>query len=451
MNRVKIRSIAILVLVAMLVTGTAFYLGKFFANGKKWVSFAPNSHVYTNGVLTAGNIYDRNGEILASSSDGKRTYNETRAVRRALLHVVGDREGNIGTSVLNRFADRLMGYDVINGVYTFADQPTSLNLTVDAKLCETAYDALSGSKGTVLVCNYKTGEIVCMVSSPNFDPLDPPDPGDLDDEDAAYMNRALSGVFTPGSIFKLVTLAAAIDTVDGLFDMTFECNGKAIIAGQEINCMHRHGTVDIYDALSGSCNSAFAQLAQKVGSENLYKYAKKFGLCDSHSVNGIKTASGSVNTAEDGSAELSWAAIGQHEDLVNPEAVLRMMNAIAARGKAAEPRLIKSVINSLGIPEGLYFTEYSGSMIKEQTAEKMAEMMRRNVTEEYGQSRFGDLPVCAKSGTAEVGNGKRAHSWFVGFVDSEEYPYSFVAFVENGGSGSSVAGEIVSRVLSDIE
>ena len=90
-------------------------------------------------------------------------------------------------------------------------------------------------------------------------------------------------------------------------------------------------------------------------------------------------------------------------------------------------------------------------MIKEQTAEKMAEMMRRNVTEEYGQSRFGDLPVCAKSGTAEVGNGKRAHSWFVGFVDSEEYPYSFVAFVENGGSGSSVAGEIVSRVLSDIE
>ena len=271
MNRVKIRSIAILVLVAMLVTGTAFYLGKFLVNGKKWVSFAPNSHAYTNGVLTAGNIYDRNGEVLASSSDGKRTYNETRAVRRALLHVVGDREGNIGTSVLNRFADRLMGYDVINGVYTFADKPTSLNLTVD-------------------VCNYKTGEIICMVSSPNFDPLDPPDPGDLDDEDAAYMNRALSGVFTPGSIFKLVTLAAAIDTADGLFDMTFECNGKAIIAGQEINCMHRHGTVDIYDALSGSCNSAFAQLAQKVGSENLYKYAKKFGLCDSHSVNGIKTA-----------------------------------------------------------------------------------------------------------------------------------------------------------------
>ena len=105
--------------------------------------------------------------------------------------------------------------------------------------------------------------------------------------------------------------------------------------------------------------------------------------------------------------------------------------------------------NSLGwsLP---YFKHTTGRLIESDTAEVLADMMARNVTETYGASRFPNMDICAKSGTAEVGGGKAPNAWFAGFLRGEDTPYAFVVLVENGGSGADVAGAVAAQVLDAV-
>ena len=138
--------------------------------------------------------------------------------------------------------------------------------------------------------------------------------------------------------------------------------------------------------------------------------------------------------------------MGQYEDLANPCALMTMMGAIAGRGSAREPYLLSKVTSMTGT--AARSTGSSGTMHlwNADTCQALADMLRNNVTETYGQSRFGDLPVCAKSGTAEVGDAS-PHAWFAGFLDDADHPLAFVVFVENGGGGASAAGPIASALL----
>ena len=120
---------------------------------------------------------------------------------------------------------------------------------------------------------------------------------------------------------------------------------------------------------------------------------------------------------------------------------------IANEGTQIVPRLIRKETTASGLPAGAYHAEKHSGAMKSATCAALKDMMRNNVVSHYGQSQFGELAVCAKSGTAEVGDGKRPHSWFVGFVDDDAHPLAFVVVVENGGSGASVAGSIAASVL----
>ena len=122
------------------------------------------------------------------------------------------------------------------------------------------------------------------------------------------------------------------------------------------------------------------------------------------------------------------------------------MGAIANGGEAAKPYLAQRAGSGL---TGHKASEASlGRMIEEDTADKLAEMMRNNVVSVYGTGSFPDLYVCAKSGTAEVGDGQEPHATFAGFIQSSEYPLAFIVIVENGGSGSGVAGPVAGQVLN---
>ena len=100
-------------------------------------------------------------------------------------------------------------------------------LTIDADLSRTAWEALDGRKGVAAVYNYQTGDILCMVSNPSFDPADPPEISDDDsDYEGVYLNRLLSGLYTPGSVFKVVTTAAALEQLPGVEERTFTCDGS---------------------------------------------------------------------------------------------------------------------------------------------------------------------------------------------------------------------------------
>lgn len=448
MNRVKTRTFTALVLVFAMLAGLLIYVVSYITSGAQWASFKANRDVFRNGTIMTGTVTDRNGVVLTTAADGERTYHSDAAIRKATMHAVGDRNGSIGPSVLNRYASRLIGYDPINGVFSLSDRGSTIRLSLDAELCKTALQALDSANGTILVYNYQTGEILCMVSTPTYDPDNVPDLTKSAGFEGVYLNRAISSTFTPGSIFKLVTSAAAIEKIPDIDERTFSCPGSIEINGKKVTCHSTHGSVSFRQALASSCNCAFAQIALELGGETLEHYARALGITSSFSMDVIDTASGNVDLQEDGSWELAWAGIGQSTDLVNPLAYLRLMGAIANGGTAVTPRFVLSVRDTLGVPTTIT-PKTSQKLLSEKTADRIREMMAYNVTANYGTSNYPGLSLCAKSGTAEVGGDKQPHAWFVGFLQDTDTPLAFVVLMENSGSGSQVAGAAANKVLQD--
>ena len=450
MRKIEKRGVFCLILAALLGVGLLLFCFRVVVDGGDWASYPYNRHLYSNsGQLKGGTILDRDGDVLSSlDENGNRTYYPDSAVRRATLHAVGDPAGNIGAGALTAFADKLSGYNLLTGVYSPLGTGNNLYLTIDAYLNNIAYQALGGMNGTVGVYNYKTGEILCMVSTPSFDPADPPaiDPDDPSWE-GVYVNRLLSANSIPGSIFKVVTLNAAVENLPDLFSRTWNCTGSVEIGGDTVTCPYAHGQMDIEDALANSCNGVFGQLAVELGGNTMQKYTDAAGLTTAIRVDGIRTSEGRFNF-DGNDNQLAWAGVGQGEDTMCPINMMLYMGAIANGGKAALPRLIEKTTTDYGLPTGLYFAHKSDKLIDADTADTIADMMHNNVIETYGQDRFPGMDICAKSGTAEVGGGKTPNAWFTGFLRDEATPYAFIVLVENGGGGSSVAGTVASRVLT---
>ena len=242
MRKIEKRAVICMALAILLAAGMSVFLIRYFAEGGKWASSAFNRHLYdSNGVLISGTVLDRDGDVLSSVENGHRTYYENETVRKATLHAVGDLYGKIGTGVLNAFADKLTGFDLVNGAFG-AERGSNLYLTLDARYNYEAYRALGGHAGTVAVYNYKTGEILCMVSAPSYDPLNVPK--NLEENDrykGAYLNRFLSSAFVPGSVFKTVTLTAALENLPDAETRTWNCTGSVQIGDETITCSGVHG------------------------------------------------------------------------------------------------------------------------------------------------------------------------------------------------------------------
>ena len=178
MKKIERRMLICRVLALLLAVGMGVFLVKYALRGGSWASSAFNRHLYnSDGQLASGTVLDRDGDVLSTVKDGKRVYYDNATVRKATLHAVGDLQGNIGTGALNAFADKLTGYSLLNGAFG-AEQGGELYLTIAARYHYEAYQALNGHAGTVAVYNYKTGEILCMVSAPSYDPLNVP--GDIE-------------------------------------------------------------------------------------------------------------------------------------------------------------------------------------------------------------------------------------------------------------------------------
>lgn len=451
MKKIEKRAAMCLLLAGALLLGLAVFCFRFVADGGAWAAFPSNRHLYSKqGVLLSGRILDRNGVVLSQTEDGTRTYNGDKTLRRATLHAVGDAAGNIGTGAQTAFADRLSGYNFVTGAFSLTGRGRNLYLTIDAELNRAAYRALDGRSGTVGLYNYETGEVLCMVSTPSFDPAHPPSADEIEGSAAyngVYVNRLLSATFTPGSIFKTVTLAAALDTLPDAATRTFHCDGSFKIGGTTVTCTRAHGDLTLADAFAESCNVTFGVLADEVGADNMRAYTEKAGLTGSISVSGIATAKGAFAFPADDSGNLAWAGVGQHNDLVNPAAMMTYMGAIANGGTPVLPHLIYKSTTESGLPTGLHPKRTGGRALSAETARALGDMMRGAVTNHYGEERFPQMQLCAKSGTAEVGADKRPNAWFAGFSRDPDHPYAFIVLVENGGGGSTVAGGVAASVL----
>jgi len=438
MNKVNTRALSVLILVAIALLGIGFYMVRYIIFGSDWASAPFNSSVFRRGVLVVGTVSDRNGVILADVVDGRRTFAENFDVRRSTLHVVGDADGNIGTGALTVFASELMGYNLITGSYSLTGAGRHLSLTIDSQLNSVALRALDGRRGVVLVSNYKTGEIISLVSGPTYDPADPPRNVDTTALEGVYVNRAIQSAFIPGSTFKLVTAAAAIEQIRDVSERVFVCTGELETERGTVTCSGVHGTLGIARGMQVSCNIVFGELAIELGADTMARYAERFDLSDRTTVSGITTAKGNFDKADPDTADLAWSGVGQYNNTVCPATMLRFVGAIANDGTAVELSFRERTrMNSVLPPR----TE---RLLDASTAQRLAEMIRIENTQ-----NFPGLEIFAKSGTAQVGGGNEPHAWYVGYIANENHPYAFVVLVENGGSGTGTAAPIANRVLQE--
>lgn len=447
MNRIAGRSKFALALAAVLVLGLVIFCGEYLFQAKDWVVFPGSPHVYRGSNLNCGVVTDRSGTVLLDSTDG-REYSEDRTLRMSTLHLLGDRDGYISAPALAGYSSQMVGFDLLNGVYSTSGTGGTARLTVSAAAQTAAEEALDGRKGVVAVYNYKTGEILCAVSSPNYDPDDVPDieNDDSGDYDGVYVNRFTQSAYVPGSIFKLATTAAALEEIGDIESQTFYCDGSYWVGGDEVVCDGVHGEVTLRQALMHSCNSAFAQIALQLGPEALMKYVEQFQLTEPLTFDGITTAAGHFDLTDAAEVNVAWGGIGQYTDGVNPCRYLTFMGQIANGGTAAEPYLVSSVSSGL-FSQYRAKTTLTDRVMPTAVAATLQEMMHYNVVYNYGEDNFPDLYVCAKSGTAEVGGGQSPHATFAGFTKDEDYPLAFIVIVENGGYGSRVCVPIISKVL----
>ena len=288
----------------------------------------------------------------------------------------------------------------------------------------------------MVVYNYKTGEVLCSVSTPTYDPMDPPEITEDNEKeyDGVYVDKVLAGLYAPGSTFKIITAAAALENIPDIENETFTCNGSTNIGGNEITCMHIHGELTMKEGLAQSCNVVFSELAARLGKDKMTAMAEKLGFNSSVIVNSTETARQVYNVSKADENGLGWSGIGQYTVEANPMQMAIMCGAIANGGTAVLPNEIKS-----GVME---INGGTKDMIDSDLAAKLDEYMRYDVTSYYGDSLFPSLTVCAKTGTAEVGENKEPHAWMVGYSQDEDAPLAFAVIVENGGYGFSTAGPV---------
>ncbi len=460
MKSISRRALSLYVIILLFLAGCGLLFYNLVSNSADWAMNRVNRHLYSSGSLaTAGDITDINGVILATTENGQRVYNESKNVRMATLHTVGDSAGYIASGIQTSFKDELTGYTLIDGVYNLKryGKGNDITLTLNSKVCAAAYKALGNKKGTVAVMNYKTGELICVVSTPTYDIKNKPEDintNTTDKYEGIYMNRFFSGLYTPGSTFKVITAASAIENIPDIYSRSFECDGKILIGEGYVICNDTHGKVDFETAMNKSCNCAFAKIADELGAEKLTATAERLGfntkrLTVSDKINCTKSK---LNLSESTALDIGWAGIGQYTTLINPCQMLMIVSAIANGGVATTPYLVSEITN----PEGeVIFTEKTsdlGEYFNYSVAQSLDNILRSNVQSQYGDWYFPNLNMCGKTGTAEISDDEDAkpNALFIGYSQNEDTPFAIIVVVENTTSAIKSAVPIASSVMKEI-
>ena len=410
--------------------------------------------------VIAGNIYDRGGVLLATTDPETRArvYPGDEAQRRALAHVMGNARGTVKNAVETFMAEYLYG---ANMSYTERFTQTmqgalrgdDLTLTVDSGLQRYIASVFpEGKNGAVVVMNYKTGEIYAMNSFPTFDPAS-----------TAYvginqsLNRATRWLSAPGSTFKIVTLAAALQNIAGAEEQTYTCQGGLSFGGHQRTVRDYggavHGELTLRKAFTQSCNSTFATLACQMGDKALRRVAADFGIGDDFTFRDlvVENSAFSVSDTELLGADLAWTGAGQHQLGLSPLHMCMIAAAIANDGVMMEPRLLLSAVSPTGIQRAAFEAIPYRTALPSSVAQTIRGYMRDVVTSGTGRSaRVPGLTICAKTGTAEIDTQKDDNAWFVGFIENGSLPVAVCVVVADSGTGGSVAAPIAGQIFSYI-
>ncbi len=458
--RGKMRLIGTLIVCLFIGLG-AWYGYTVYSEGSVWASSPYNTRA--NGTTAhMGDITDRDGNLLAhTASDGTRQYLTNEKSRRALSQTIGDQMGMSGTGVENYYSSTLLNIsgsllDRLRSAFSGEERVgSSIQLTIDGEL--TAYISSifpEGKNGAVCLINYKTGEVLAWVSKPDYDPADLLDGSTEGDDiaDTAFLNRCLQGLYMPGSTFKIITLASAIEADPNVLSRKFICSGSWDYEGGTIVCAGGavHGEVDLVTAFTKSCNITFGKLAYQLGVERLRATAENFGFNENFKFGDFMIYNSVFPESVKNVGGLVWAGVGQGEVLATPQHMAMIAGAVANGGVMMKPVLVKRIENSMGASTHTMETSVYRQAMQPATAELLARAMYETVQSgTASRAAISGYTVCGKTGSAETSDDKSVptNAWFVGFIRDESKPYAVAVVVEQGGAGSTVATPIGRQAL----
>lgn len=458
--RHNIKIIAALVTCMFIVLSVYFSYSVYFYGGR-W--FANSNNVRLNDQkqqIVAGDITDRAGLVLATTNNGERVYPRYNDLRRSVAHVVGDNGGIVANGAETFMAQYLLGFNasVVERVQQLFSPDTprgdNVQLTIDAELCAYAADFLKRYQaGAIVVLNYETGEILCSTSYPSFDPRDVKATINSGEDNGAFVNRVTQGLYPPGSTFKIITMASALENITDVANQRYNCTGSLLVDRTTITeaSAQVHGLLTMKDAFAQSCNAAFGSLALELGYTRMARTTSAFAFGDNFLFRDMVVYNSQYPTTNQSRDDLAWSGVGQGRVLVTPLHMAMIAGAVANDGVMMEPRMMQSATASNGTARALTGARSFKRACSPSTARILKEYMIACVQSGTGtQARISGQTVAGKTGSAEISDDKsvKTHAWFVGFVDGGEHPLAIAVVVEKGGSGGSVAAPIAQRVLS---
>lgn len=408
--------------------------------------------------IKRGSIYDRNGNVLAYSeedSDGSqyriynygksassvtgyssKTYGKTgieKSYNKELLALSGENLSNFRKMVVKNDT----GYDV--------------HLSLDQNIQEIVYEHIKDIKGSCVVMNPKTGEVLALVSNPSYDPNSVDEDWDflIQNTDGPLVNRATSGAYRPGSTFKIVT-ATGVLNYD--IDTSYNDTGVETIQGYDIKNFadQAFGMVNLRSAFVNSINTYFASKTNDLGRDKYKELAEKFMINKDYEFDMDKN--NAIIPFDDlNQVDLAMTGFGYGKTQISPLHMAMITSAIANEGKMMQPRLVTKVIDK----DGKIIEEKKDKVLSEVTSVENAnyirDMMVSVVNEGTGTNAYLDsVQIAGKTGTADKEN-NLLDAWFVGFAPAYDPDLAIALVVEDSDdTGGVVAAPIARDIISEI-
>ncbi len=456
----------------------------------------PESSQWSKGspIRIAGDLSSQTAQALIALNwrglDGVYVVPEERRYGPESLarHVVGyvprnayfDPADNVGQMGLERYLDEaLKGGDASwVGVVLAGDRsvfpgssvrigagllpPKDVRTTIDGRIqriVERTMDNSGVSKGAVVVLDINTGEVLAMASRPDFQ-QDKPE-ASIGLESAPFVNRAISA-FMPGSVYKTVIVAAALESGAIRPGERFQCDGSIKVGDREIKCTRAHGEITLKEALAHSCNCALIEIALKTGREKLLEFSERAGFGKLTGIELLEESPGYLPRVwEMLGGDVANFAIGQGYLGVTPLQMAVFFRAIVT-GEIDRPTLLlpgsgEEPEQKVGRPGAAETSVRNPAprkgtrIISLETSKLLRESLLCGTTTGTGELAWVPRSGSAgKTGTAEVGEDRLPHAWFVGFYPLVSPEYVICVFVENGGEGPAVAAPLFREIALGI-
>lgn len=412
---------------------------------------------------TRGTIYDRDGEKLAYTQEKDDEEERIYPYNNLFSHVVGfSTKGKTGIESLANYylinSNIPLSEKVENDVAQLKNPGNEVHTTLDTDLQQVVYDSLGIYKSACVVTNVKTGEVLAMVSKPDFDPNTIVQDWDKYVEEektknsSVLLNRATQGLYPPGSTFKVVTslqyLREHDTSVEGYH---FNCNGRFTHGDTTIQCYHgaNHGSEDYYKAFAKSCNSAFSSIGVELD-RNQYGNTLDKLLFNSElpiDINYSKSILEVDSSVSDD--EMIQISIGQGKAQITPMHMNMITSAIANDGLLMKPKFVDRVLSANGNIVKTFSNESYGQLLTKEESDVLTELMIGVVNEGTATKlKSEDYQAAGKTGSAEYNGVKEdSHAWFTGFAPAEDPEIAVTIIIEGIGSGGDYAAPIAKRIF----